>query len=561
MFERIRRDHRTDPTLSGRALAQRYKVSRNTVAEALRAPVPKERKKPPPRQSVLEPVKGVIDAMLREDVNAPRKQKHTIDRIMTRLAAEHDFEHASYSTIANWVHQRRPQIVAEALEGRRHLEGTVPQKKLPGEEAEVDFADVWLDLAGQRRKCVLFTLRMSYSGKAVHRVYATASQEAFLEGHAEAFEVLGGVPTRHIRYDNLKPAVKQVCFGRSRKESTGWAAFRSWFGFSAFYCAPGIEGAHEKGGVEHEGGRFRRKHLVPPPVVESLAELNERLAAIDAAEDARHVHGRPTSIGFDFETERQVLGALPADGFDCGLDLAPTVHRNGRITVRQGYYSVPARFIGTQVRVRLKANELLVFDGRKVVARHPRLTRRYTYHDDLDHYLEILLVKPGAFAGASALAQARAEGGFTGVHEAFWSAARAAHGEREGTRTLIEVLLLHRQLPTQAVVAGMETVMRIGSVSAEMVAIEARKTLDDEPDAEPDRADEVLPGRAATTARAGSGPVAVQEAVPPESRAKVISLNARRHLPQDDRPLPSMAKYDRLLKPTIPPKSPEEGTA
>ena len=34
-------------------------------------------------------------------------------------------------------------------------------------------------------------------------------------------------------------------------------------GFDAFYCMPGIEGAHEMGGVEHEGGRFRRTHLVP----------------------------------------------------------------------------------------------------------------------------------------------------------------------------------------------------------------------------------------------------------------------------------------------------------
>lgn len=75
-----------------------------------------------------------------------------------------------------------------------------------------------------------------YSGKAVHRVYATASQEAFFEGHVEAFEALGGVPAVHIRYDNLRPAVKLVLFGRSRTESARWAAFRSWYGFSAFYC-------------------------------------------------------------------------------------------------------------------------------------------------------------------------------------------------------------------------------------------------------------------------------------------------------------------------------------
>jgi hypothetical protein len=70
--------------------------------------------------------------------------------------------------------------------------------------------------------------------------------------------------------------------------------------------------------------------------------MNATLAEIDEAEDTRHVQGRPTSIGFDFAAEREHMNPLPADGYDCGQDLTPTVHRNGRITVRQSYYSVPA---------------------------------------------------------------------------------------------------------------------------------------------------------------------------------------------------------------------------
>ena len=63
-------------------------------------------------------------------------------------------------------------------------------------------------------------------------------------------------------------------------------------GFDAFYCIPGVEGAHEKGGVEGDGGRFRRAHLVPVPQVDTLAELNARLVAADLAEDDRHIDGR-----------------------------------------------------------------------------------------------------------------------------------------------------------------------------------------------------------------------------------------------------------------------------
>ena len=88
---------------------------------------------------------------------------------------------------------------------RRALAGFVPQVREPGAEAEVDFGDVTVELAGQLTRCFLFAFRLSCSGKGVHRVYASQAQEAFLEGHVTAFEVTGGVPFRQIRYDNLSP--------------------------------------------------------------------------------------------------------------------------------------------------------------------------------------------------------------------------------------------------------------------------------------------------------------------------------------------------------------------
>ncbi len=74
----------------------------------------------------------------------------------------------------------------------------------------------------------------------------------------------------------------------------------------------------------------------------------------------------------------------------------------------------------------------------------------------LDHYLEVLARKPGALPGSMALSQARAAGVFTVAHEAFWTKARAKHGDRDGTRALIEVLLLHRHLPAPTVTAGIQ---------------------------------------------------------------------------------------------------------
>ena len=78
--------------------------------------------------------------------------------------------------------------------------------------------------------------------------------------------------------------------------------------------------------------------------------------------------------------------------------------------VRQAYYSVPARLSGRKVAVRLGASRLEVLDASRVVARHERSLHKNTETLMLDHYLEILIRKPGALPGATALAQARASG-------------------------------------------------------------------------------------------------------------------------------------------------------
>jgi transposase len=521
LFAAIRRDARVEG-LSIRELAARHHVHRRTVRQALVSAVPPARKVPERVSPRLEAFKPSIDAMLRADLDAPKKQRLTARRVLARLVDEHGADSVSYSTVRDYVARRRPQIAAEA--GRALGEAFVPQTHLPGCEAEVDFADLWVVLRGLKTKVFLFTLRLSFSGKAVHRAFATQGQEAFLEGHVQAFEQLGGVPAGHIRYDNLKSAVSRVLAGRDRLESDRWTAFRSHYGFEAFYCQPGVGGAHEKGGVEGEGGRFRRTHCVPMPEVGSIEDLNRLLEAADVRDDRRRIASRPMTVGHDYGLERELLLPLPADPFPTWLTLTPRVDRYARITVRQCQYSVPAHLIGHQVRVRLGASQLVVFDGRSQVARHERCTVRGSQILVLDHYLEVLSRKPGALPGATALVQARAAGTFTPAHDAFWAAARKALGDSAGTKALIEVLLAHRHLEHRDVLAGITAALSVGSVSADVVAVEARKE-----------------------ARArGADPGAAPDTADPEH---VISLTGRHlaRLPADDRPAPSVSVYDDLL--------------
>ena len=497
LFEQIRKVHETEE-LSIRGLALRFGVHRRTVREALGSAIPRPRKVSERPSPVIGPWTATIDAWLEADREAPRKQRHTARRIFQRLVDEHQAE-VSETTVRRYVAKAK---------GRRPIppiEVMVPQEHPLGYEAEVDFGSVSVVLAGTTVELWMFVMRLSASGRAFHYIYGNEAQEAFLDGHVRAFAHLG-IPAR-VRYDNLKPAVVKVLMGRNREENDRFTALRSHYLFDAFYCRPGLEGAHEKGGVEGEVGRFRRRHLVPMPKVESLAELNALVTEGDRLDDLRHIDGRRLSVGAHYALERPQLRSA-AEPFPVGLLLRPRVDHKSRVAVRQCFYSVPVSCAGRRVDVLLGAAQVEVRDGTRVVALHPRAIGRGVETLELDHYLEVLKVKPGAFAGSSALSQARAAGRFTRSHDRFFELARRRLGERDATKAVIEVLLAHRSLPHAAVVAGIDAALAVGSLDPEVVILEARRA-----------------------GERGVEPVALHEG-----------------LARFDRPAPCLSRYDALLE-------------
>jgi hypothetical protein len=261
LFDRIRRDS-WQQQLSVRALSRKYGVHRRLVREALSSPVPTPRRKPVRVSPRMQPYKETVDSWLRIDLDAPRKQRHTVRRIVARIEEEFG-EAVPYPTVRDFVTARRREIAAEV---GAPVAAFITRHNALGADAEVDFGDVFVDLAGVRTRCHLFASRLTYSGKAVHRISRSCGRQAFFEGHVHALSVLGGVPAGQVRYDNLTSAVKRMVFkSRSRVENPKWTDFHEFYGFTPFYCEPGLRGTHEKGGVEGQVGYFRRNYLTPVP--------------------------------------------------------------------------------------------------------------------------------------------------------------------------------------------------------------------------------------------------------------------------------------------------------
>jgi hypothetical protein len=104
--------------MSNRAPQRKYGVTWSTVNKALTSAGPKPRvSSGAPRPSKLDRFKPVIDKILLAELDAPRKQRHTVTRIYRRLIDEHAMNDVSYQVVRAYVARRKPEIRIEAGRG------------------------------------------------------------------------------------------------------------------------------------------------------------------------------------------------------------------------------------------------------------------------------------------------------------------------------------------------------------------------------------------------------------------------------------------------------------
>ena len=357
---------------SRRQVARELGISRNTVRRYLTLAEPVRVEREPRRKPVLDQVQPRLDELLEEwSGRTTPKQRVTATRLHRQLREEG--YRVGETLVRAYLREWR----------RRRAEVYVPLVHRPGEEAQVDFFEVTVEVGGERRKAWKFLMRLMYSGRDFVRLYERQDQLAFLDGHVRAFAHFGGVP-RRIIYDNLAAAVQRVQFPR-RRLTERFTALVSHYLYEPCFARPG-EG-HDKGGVEGRGRGVRLQHLTPIPRGDSLAALSDWLQG----EVDRHAAPR---VWERFAEERPLLRPEPAVAFEPRRVHPVSVSRSALVRVEGAWYSAPSRWAGLRATALLGVDELtLRCRGEEVV--HPRQRfggRRVDYR----HYLAELARKPQA---------------------------------------------------------------------------------------------------------------------------------------------------------------------
>lgn len=440
-----------------RQIARELHVARKTVLKAIESAEAEAYTFSQPRPApILGPYKQRIDELLVENGELPRKQRYTSHKIFREIVKA-GYQGAE-STVRGYIGQRRRE--------HKHPKVYLPLEFDPGTDAQADWGEALAEIAGVRVTAQVFFMRLCYSRRLFLMAFPAQKQEAFFEGHVQAFHFFQGVPHR-VAYDNLKAAVQKVLEGHSRQEQLAFIAFRSHYLFESHFCTPGQ--GHEKGGVEHGVGFGRRNFMVPIPKVASFAELNALLLAECLRDGGRQVDGQPVSIGEAWELERPALRPLPGKDYLCCITRAVSLTPYSQVEFESNRYSLPTD--KAQPHLVLKAYpfrvDILYMDA--IIASHARCYGKNQDIFDPLHYLPLLEQRPGAFQHAKPVRRWRET--WPPAYERLLARLQAEQADGQGVREFVRILRLHEQYPASLVEQAVAQALEYGCIHADGVAL------------------------------------------------------------------------------------------
>jgi transposase len=340
---------------SGRAIARELGVSRSTVRETLTAYEAVRAGADPSarfaRPSKLDAWAPTIQSLV------SRYPDITAARVHEELRAQ-GFT-GGYSIVRDRLRVVRPNPSRQP---------TVRFETGPGLQAQMDYSTYTLDFTVEgRRRVQLFGYVLAYSRRQYLRFVEHQDFETTVREHIRAFEHLGGAAATCL-YDNMKVVVSGFD-GREPIYNPRFLAFATHYGFKPWACRP--RRPRTKGKIERKFG-FVESSLLNGRTFQSLEHLNEVTRWwLEHVADVR-LHRTTDQRPIDRHAEEApYLIPLPARAFDPSPVVYRVVDAEGLVAWRGNRYSVPWRYIGQTLPVRITETELVIYSPQvEEAARH-----------------------------------------------------------------------------------------------------------------------------------------------------------------------------------------------
>ena len=284
----------------------------------------------------------------------------------------------------------------------RSAETFIKQYYEPGKVCEFDWGEVKLILDTNHRKLNMAVFTTAYEGWVYARIFPKQKTLDFQESHACFFDKIKGVHHQMV-YDNMKVAVKRFV-GRTEKEPTeALLKLSMFYGFDFRFCntAAGNEKGHVERGVEY----VRRKAFSKRNNFSSIEEMNEYLEQV-----CNDLNNRPKKEKQGATAEDLLKIARPylypvQIKYDCAELREARVDKLSTICVGNCHYSVPEKYTGKYVNVKISSNKVICFADDHLICKHNKIIGKYQWSMNIDHYLKTLIRKPGAVKGSYAFRQ------------------------------------------------------------------------------------------------------------------------------------------------------------
>jgi transposase len=334
-------------------IARELGMSRNTVKKYLESDGVPEYKSPD-RGSVLDEHRDWLEA---------EYQRHRGNAEVVRQELERQRGIAvSLRTIERAVEGRRALAAAEA-------KATLRFETPPGIQAQADFGSKRVRIGGRELVTHFFVMTLGYSRRLYVAAFMDETRGSWQSGMERGFRHFGGV-TEELLIDNPKALVKSHDARTRKVEFTeGFSAFARYWGFRPVACAP--YRARTKG-KDESGVGYVKHNAIAGRDFASWGELEAHLERwMRTIADVR-IHGTTGEQPIcRFERERNALRSVDGRApFVQVRELERKVHTDMCVEVDTNHYSVPWRYIGEDVSVRIEGNELSVHHGGAEIARH-----------------------------------------------------------------------------------------------------------------------------------------------------------------------------------------------